>query len=123
MPAPKQPQDHQKKKVKATAYTFKHEATTDGEAVTKTYTLPLATEAVALSIPGRITRDAMIDDDGAGELRMGLAMVENCEAAPEALAALYEKSTGEMMRIVIEWMNFKPDEDEPSLGESSPSTD
>jgi len=109
---PKQPQDR-KPKTTTDAYTFRH----DG----KTYRLPPGETAVS-KIPGRFVRDAIMDGDE-GELRLGFAMLENVDASEGALDALYSMPGPEMMEHVRDWMQFKPSEEDASLGESSSSSD
>jgi len=99
-PAPRQPQDRQKKattsKVTNRLDTFEFEH--DGE----TYELPSPQDSVG-KIPGRILRDALMDPESGGELRMSIAALEACDPDEDALDALYSKPAPEMMQIVAEW--------------------
>ena len=108
---PKQPQDHKSKA--SDAYTFRH----DG----KTHRLP-AGETAAGKVEGRYLRDAALDGEE-GQLRLGFAMLEKVDASPGALDALYSMPAADMMAHIQAWMEFKPAEDEPSVGESSRSSD
>lgn len=108
---PKQPQDH-KPKAEKDVYTFRH----DG----KTYRLPPG-ETAAAKIPGRLIRDAALDGEE-GQLRLSFAMLEAVDADPGALDALYSMPAPQMMEHVQAWMQFKPSEEDASLGESSGSS-
>lgn len=110
---PKAPTDRKPKAKAAKVYTFRHKG--------KTYQLPSG-ETVAEKIEGRYLRDAAMDGED-GALRLGFAMLEKVEGTPGAVEALYSMPAGEMMEHVFAWMNFKPVEDEPSVGESSASSD
>lgn len=108
---PNAPQDRKPKK--ADVYTFRHK--------NKTYRLPSG-ETAAEKIEGRYLRDAAMEGED-GQLRLGFAMLEQVDATPGALDALYSMPASQMMEHIHEWMNFKPSEDEPSVGESSASSD
>lgn len=90
----KKPEDH---KPKAKKFSFTNE---NG----KRFTLPLAS-AGAEKIPGRVTRDAVMNpDDEAAQLRLGFAMLEESGASQEAVDAVYEKSTPAMLDLLGAWM-------------------
>jgi hypothetical protein len=93
-------------------FTFEH----DG----KTYTLPSG-EDVAAQVPGRFLRDALMEGD-AGELRLQFAMLDRLDAS-EAVEALYDMPTPDMLEVIRAWMSHKNDEVDASLGESSSSSD
>lgn len=109
---PKQPQDH-KPKQQPNVYTFRHNGTT--------YRLPSGETAVD-KIPGKFLRDAYMDGDE-GQMRLGFAMLENIDADPAALEALYSMPAPQMLEHLQGWMSFKPSEEDASLGESSGSSD
>lgn len=90
----KQPEDHKPKPKK---FTFTGD---DG----KKHTLPFASEG-AENIPGKLTRDAIMDpDDDAAQLRLGFAMLEACGAPQEAIDAVYAKPTTGMLEVLGAWM-------------------
>lgn len=91
----KKPEDH---KPKARKFSF----TSEGG---KRFTLPLAS-AGAEQIPGKVTRDAVMNpDDEAAQLRLGFAMLEACGASQDALDAVYEKPTPAMLELLGAWMH------------------
>lgn len=87
---------------------FTFEATVrgeDGELITKTFVLPQVTEDAAMAIPGEYSYEAVMNpDNDAYQLRLGLATLEACDPGAEALAALKSLPTGQMLRVVGEWM-------------------
>jgi hypothetical protein len=109
---PSKPADR-KPKQDSDAYTFRHKG--------KVYRLP-AGENVSDKLPGRFLRDAAMDGTE-GQLRLSFAMLELVDGSPGALDALYEMPATQMMEHIEAWMNHKGSEDEPSVGESSPSSD
>lgn len=109
---PSKPADR-KLKQDPDAYTFRHGG--------KVFRLP-AGETATEKVAGRFLRDAAMDGEE-GQLRLGFAMLEVIDATPGALDALYSMPASQMMEHIGAWMNFKPSEDDPSLGESSPSSD
>lgn len=118
---PKQPQDRMPKATAPKFYTFTAKVKgDDGKVKTVTHQLPLAEDAVP-HLEGRALRDATLAGD-AGELRLGFQMLEACQAKPEAVDALYSLPAPEMLEHIAGWMNFKPSEEDASLGESDSSS-
>lgn len=103
------PQDH---KTKAKPFTFTGK---DG----KVYKLPLASKG-APEISGRAMRDAVMDAE-MGEMKLGFALLEACGAAPEAVDALYDMRSAEMLEVIGAWLQHG-DGDGASLGKSSSSS-
>lgn len=108
---PKQPEDHQPKQDTDGSYTFRHNR--------KTYRLPPGEDAIP-KIPGRFLRNAFMDGEQ-GEMALAFAMLENVDADPAALDALYEMPAPEMLNHLQAWMNHRADETAATLGESSSS--
>jgi hypothetical protein len=89
----KQPQDHKSKVAK---FSFK-----DADGVE--HSLPLASEGAA-NIPGKLTRDAVMSEDDAAELRLGFALLEACGADQSDIDAVYSLSTEKMLETLGAWM-------------------
>lgn len=87
----------------------------------KTFELPSALTKYA-EVPGRLIRDAYMEGDD-GEMRLGFTLLEMLDADTGAVDALYEKPAPEMLAIFRDWMNFRPTQEDVSLGESSASSD
>jgi hypothetical protein len=106
------PQDH---KPKADA-PFTFEATIknkDGKPIKKRFTLPKMGEDAATDIPGEITYAAVMNpNDEMVQMRLAFASLEAARPSPAALDALRSLPTGEMLKVVGDWM-----------GESSGSSD
>jgi len=110
-PARKKPQDHKPKAADAATYSFEWNGTT--------YSLPPAETAVD-KVSGKVFRDSVMDGE-AGQLRLGFAMLENVEADPAALDALYEMPAPDMLDHIAAWMDVRSDETAATVGESSRS--
>ena len=119
---PKQPEDHRPKATAPRQYAFTTKVEGEGgRTKTVTHHLPPAENAVQ-HLSGRALRDATLAGEE-GELRLGFQMLEACGAKPEAIEALYDLPAPEMLEHIGAWMNFKPSEEDASLGESSSSSD
>lgn len=89
----KQPTD---RKQKAQGYTFTHKG--------KRYALPDFDEQRE-KIPGGVVMDALMDPNSElAEVRLALAALQVSSASDKAMAALREMPSGEMFKIVGEWM-------------------
>jgi hypothetical protein len=113
MPTPKKPQDHKPKAVPDESERFRFDW--KGES----YELPPPDEAMP-RISGRLLRDAFLDAEE-GQMRLGFSMLENCDADPAALDALYDMPANDMLELVTEWMQTRRDELAANVGESSRS--
>ena len=89
----KQPQD---RKPKAEKFSF-----TDADG--KSHALPLASVG-ASKVPGKFTRDAVMESDDAAELRLGFALLEACGAKQADIDALYSLPSEKMLQTLGEWM-------------------
>lgn len=107
----KQPQDRKPKR-SASVYRF----TWDGQS----YQLPSGETAVD-KVPGRALRDAYMDGED-GQMRLGFAMLENVDADPAALDALYAMPAPIMLDHLQKWMEVRADETSATVGESLSST-
>lgn len=118
---PTTPQDR-KSTADVRNYTF--EATVrdkDGKPRKRTFSLPSAADAAA-NVPGRFLRNAALNGDE-GEIALGFATLEAAGAKQEALDALYDLPSAEMLEHIQAWMSFKAEPKDASLGESSGSSD
>lgn len=89
----KKPADHQKK---TQGYTFLHAG--------KRYALPDFNEQRE-KIPGGIVMDALMDPNSElAEVRLAIAALNVSGASDKAMAALRDMPSGEMFRVVGEWM-------------------
>lgn len=89
----KQPQD---RKQKVTKFSF---TAADGTE----HTLPLASDG-ASKVPGKFTRDAVMDGDDAAELRLSFALLEACGADQKVIDALYSLPNKQMLETLGDWM-------------------
>ena len=105
---PTTPQDH---RPKADA-PFTFEATVpnkDGKPAKKKFTLPRMGEDAATDIPGEITYAAIMHpDDEMVQMRLAFATLEAAKPTPAAMSALQSLSTGEMLKVVGDWMGESP---------------
>lgn len=104
----KLPQDHKPKATEDTTYAFEWEG--------HTFHLPPAETAVS-AIPGRQLRDAYMDGEE-GQMRLGFSMLENVEADPGALDALYSMPAPAMLDHIAKWMETRSSETGATVGES-----
>lgn len=89
----KQPQD---RKQKAEGFTFVHKG--------KRFSLPDFDEQRE-KIPGGVVMDALMDPNSElAEVRLALAALQVSAASEKTMAALREMPSGDMFRIVGEWM-------------------
>jgi hypothetical protein len=107
--AAKQPTDRKPKQAEdPPTYEFDYDGVT--------YALPPPDAAVA-RLPGQVLRDAYMDGDE-GEMRMGFAMLENSDADPTVLAALYAMPAPEMLNHLQKWMELRASVVGATVGES-----
>jgi hypothetical protein len=92
---PATPQDH---KPKADApFTFKVGG--------KSYKLPKVSESEAMTIPGEITYDAIMQPDSEmAQMRLAFATLEACKPTPAAMSALKSLPTDKMLETLGDWM-------------------
>lgn len=101
----KQPAD---RKSKVTKFSFEapvlvKDAEGKPKTVVKKFTLPLASEG-ASEVPGKFTRDAVMGEDDAAEIRLGFALLEASGANQDAIDALYSLPSERMLKTLGEWM-------------------
>lgn len=67
------------------------------------YTIPPASQALKTMPAGEFV-DAVMDDTGAGETRLGIAMLHAVNPDPAAMAALRSMTIEEFGQVVGDWM-------------------
>lgn len=101
---PATPQD---RKPKADApFTFKASVPgKDGKPITKSFPLPQISESDAMTIPGEITYNAIMQpNDEMAQMRLAFATLEACKPTEAALAALKSLPTDKMLETLGDWM-------------------
>ena len=71
----------------------------------KSYRLPPLSETGAMSVPGEVTFAAVMNPgDEFAQMRLAIANLEAAKPTPAAMAALKSLPTGEMLKVVMEWL-------------------
>lgn len=87
------------------------------------YALPPLTEEQAMGIPGKFTRDAIMNpDNDEVQIRLGFVNLEASSASEAAKKAFEELSTGEMLKVLGEWLGGSSGSSDSSQDTEEPSS-